>query len=606
MQPSTNPAHPGSIHVLEARSWGQRRTGLVALVATALVLLVAGTTMPAGAEGRLGGSASVIVMAAPGSVGAVAEQVAQLGGDVQRRLPVLDTLIAEIPRPSIPALQASAFVTSVTPDVPVHMNGLMDGYDTAADAGSMRSVNEIIHSKNYWDHGITGAGVDVALIDTGVVPVNGLTYPGQVVNGPDLSFESQYPSARYLDSYGHGTHMAGIIAGRDDAVTDPRFADPTTRYMGVAPGARIVSVKVADSQGAVDVSQVLAGIDWVVQHRDDPGFNIRVLNLSFGTDGVQDYMLDPLTYAVEVAWRKGIAVVVAAGNGGFGTTKLNNPAYDPMVIAVGAANSNGTPTIQDDTIPSFSSCGDGTRNPDVVAPGQSIVSLRSPGSYADLNYASARVGSTPRFFKGSGTSQSAAVISGAAALLIQQRPAMTPDQLKKLLMQTATPVPLASARCQGAGMVDLKWAAPTPTVAESTQTSPLATGLGTLQGARGTNVLSDGTVALSGEMDIFGTPWNPADWTGKSWSESSWTGGTWNGKSWSGSEWSGTSWTGKSWSGVVWDGKSWSGKSWSSMTWSGKSWSMTAKSWSSKGSWTNRGWTSKTFAANAWSTGKWG
>jgi serine protease AprX len=584
-----------------------RRVTTILLVWALAMLVALPNAIPSPSRhARLGGSASVIVMAAPGNIGAVAEEVAHLGGDVQGRLSALDTLVAEIPRSSILTLQGSAYVTSVTPNVPIHMNGLMDGYDTSTDAGSMRSVNDIIHAKNYWDHGISGAGVDVALLDTGVVPVNGLTYPGQVVNGPDLSFESQYPSARYLDTYGHGTHMAGIIAGRDDSVKDPKTADLTTQYMGVAPGARIVSVKVADSQGAVDVSQVLAGIDWVVQHRNDPGFNIRVLNLSFGTDGVQDYMLDPLTYAVEVAWRKGIAVVVAAGNGGFGTTKLNDPAYDPLVIAVGAANSNGTTSVQDDTIPSFSSCGDGTRNPDVVAPGQSIVSLRNPGSYADVNYPTARVGSTPRFFKGSGTSQSAAVVSGAAALLIQQRPGITPDQVKKLLMQTATPVPLASARCQGAGMIDLKYAAPTPTVAESTQTSPLASGLGTLQGARGTNVLSDGTVTLSGEMDIFGTPWNAADMTAKSWSETSWTGGTWNAKSWSGSEWSGTSWTAKSWSGVDWTAKSWSAKSWSAMTWCGKSWSMTAKGWSSKGTWTNRGWASKTFASNAWSTGKWG
>jgi serine protease AprX len=584
-----------------------RRTTTI-FVACALAMLVGlpNATSSTRSHAQLRGSSSVIVMAAPGGVDAVAEQVAQLGGDVQRRLPVLDTVIAQVPRRSIAALQASSLVRSVTPNVPIHMYGLMDGYDTGAYAGSMRSVDEIIHAKNYWDHGVTGAGVDVALLDTGVVPVNGLTYPGQVVNGPDLSFESQYPEARYLDTYGHGTHMAGIIAGRDNSVTDPKTADTTTQFMGVAPGARIVSVKVADSQGAVDVSQVLAGIDWIVQHRKDPGFNIKVLNLSFGTDGVQDYMLDPLTYAVEVAWRKGITVVVAAGNGGFGTTKLNDPAYDPMVIAVGAANSNGTTSIQDDTIPSFSSCGDGVRNPDLVAPGQSIVSLRNPGSYADANYASARIGSTPRFFKGSGTSQSAAVVSGAAALLIQQRPGITPDQVKKLLMQTATPVPLATARCQGAGMIDLKYAAPTPTVADSTQASPLATGLGTLQGARGTNVLTDGTVALSGEMDIFGTPWNAADWTAKSWSESSWTGGDWNAKSWSGDSWSGTSWAAKSWSGIAWIAKSWSGKSWSAMTWSGKSWSMTAKAWSSKGSWTNRGWQSKTFASNAWSTGSWG
>ena len=583
-----------------------RRTTTI-LSACALVMLIGLPNAFSSTHDRAGDTpTNVIVMAAPNNVGAVARTVVALGGDVERRLPVLDAVIAEIPRRSLPALANSPLVRSVTPNIPIHLYGLMDGYDMTNDPGSMKSVNEIIHAKNYWDHGYTGAGIDVALLDTGVVPVNGLTYANKVVNGPDLSFESQSADLRYLDTYGHGTHMAGIIAGRDNGVTDLRTFDSTTNFVGVAPGARIVSVKVADSQGAVDVSQVLAGIDWIVQHRNDPGFNIRVLNLSFGTDGVQDYMLDPLTYAVEVAWRKGITVVVAAGNGGFGTTKLNNPAYDPLVIAVGAANHNGTNSTQDDTIPSFSSCGDGTRNPDLVAPGQSIVSLRDPGSYADLNFAAARIGSTPRFFKGSGTSQSAAVVSGAAALVLQQHPTATPDQVKAFLTSTATPVPLASARCQGAGMIDMKYSAPMPTAAASTQTSPYATGLGTLQGARGTMVLTDGTVVLSGEVDIFGTPWNPADWTAKSWSESSWTGGDWNAKSWSGSAWSGTSWTAKSWSGVAWIAKSWSGKSWSSMTWSGKSWSMTSKSWSSKGSWLNRGWTSKVFASNAWSMSKWG
>src|SRR5438093_8645645 len=112
--------------------------------------------------------------------------------------------------------------------------------------------------------------------------------------------------------------MAGIIAGHDDNVSASEYTNHDN-FMGVAPDARIVNVKVASASGATDVSQVIAAIDWVVQHRTDNGMNIRVLNLSFGTDGTQDYRVDPLAYAAEVAWRKGITVVVAAGNSGYGT-----------------------------------------------------------------------------------------------------------------------------------------------------------------------------------------------------------------------------------------------------------------------------------------------
>ena len=189
-----------------------------------------------------------------------------------------------------------------------------------------------------WTQGYTGQGIDIALIDSGVVPVNGLTAPGKVINGPDLSFESQADNLRYLDTYGHGTHLAGIMAGRDDAVSEPTLANAYDHFIGVAPDARIVNVKVADSRGATDVSQVIAAIDWVVQHRNDNGMNIRVINLSYGTDGTQDYLVDPLAFAVEQAWKAGIVVVVAAGNDGEGSP-LRNPATDPFVIAVGASAS---------------------------------------------------------------------------------------------------------------------------------------------------------------------------------------------------------------------------------------------------------------------------
>src|SRR4029453_13318341 len=233
----------------------------------------------------------------------------------------------------------------------------------------------------------------------------------------DLSFESQASNLTDIDTYGHGTHLAGLIAGRDSSIAPGHEDEDVDRaFVGAAPGARIVSLKVASSDGATDVSQGIAAIDWVVEHRNSDGLNIRVLNLSFGTDSTQDYRLDPLAYAAEVAWLHGIVVVVAAGNTGFGTSQLNDPAYDPYVIAVGGDDTKGTDDPKDDVIPSWQSRGNTLRHPDLVAPGKSIVSLRDPGSFVDEANPGARVGAT-RFIKGSGSSQAAAIVSGAVATI---------------------------------------------------------------------------------------------------------------------------------------------------------------------------------------------
>ena len=287
--------------------------------------------------------------------------------------------------------------------------------------------------------------------------------------------------------------MAGLIAGRDAAIPPGKEDEEADHYfVGAAPGARIVSIKVAASDGATDVSQVIAAIDWIVQHRNSDGLNIRVLNLSFGTDGTQDYQLDPLAYAAEVAWHHGIVVVVAAGNSGFGTPQLNNPAYDPYVIAVGGDDTRGTDDPKDDVIPSWQSRGNALRHPDLVAPGKSIISLRDPGSFVDEANPGARVGAS-RFIKGSGSSQAAAIVSGAVATILEQHPELTPDQVKALLMQTAVPLPNADPVAQGAGLINLHRAreAKLSTVADAVQTWPRSTGLGSLQLARGSVVTED-------------------------------------------------------------------------------------------------------------------
>ena len=337
----------------------------------------------------------------------------------------------------------------------------------------------------------------------------------------------------------------------------------------MAPDARLVNVKVADSTGATDVSQVIAGIDWVVQHRHDNGLNIRVLNLSFGTDSAQGYRDDPLAFAAEVAWRNGIVVVVAAGNEGTGTGHLSDPAIDPYVLSVGANAAAGTPSVSDDAVTDFSSRGDGVRNPDLVAPGKSLVGLRVPGSWIDKNHPEGLV--NDRYFRGSGTSQAAATVSGAVADLLQQRPSLTPDQVKALLTGTAAPVPNAPAVAQGAGMINVNAAvnAATPAAVQSWARS---TGAGSLEAARGSLHLERDGVRLDGERDIFGQPFDTGAMATVTEAGSSWSGGTWNGSSWSGSSWSGSSWSGSSWSGSTWSGSSWSGSSWSGSSWSDAMW----------------------------------
>jgi serine protease AprX len=446
----------------------------------------------------------------------------------------------------------------------------LDGVPPGQYSGSMSWITDHITGADvFWKAGFDGSGIDVALIDTGVVPVDGLRWPGKVINGPDLSFESQADNLRYLDTYGHGTHLAGIIAGRDDA---------DTAFVGMAPGARIVNLKVADARGAVDISQVIAAIDWTIEHRYDNDMDIRIINLAYGTDGRQAYEIDPLAHAVERAWNAGIVVVTAAGNDG-NAAQLRNPAVDPFVIAVGAAENDSS---QISGVAAFSNCGTSERFVDVVAPGRSLLSLRAPGSYADEHYPEAVV--SGNLFLGSGTSQAAAVVTGGIALLLDQRPELNPDQVKALVMDNAEYVQGADFTCQGAGSLDLAAIkkARTPEATAVDQTYSDSNGTGSLEAARGNNHVYYEGVALEGEIDIMSSPWtgycsadgtcvdtlwNGGDWNGATWSGATWSGATWSGATWSGATWSGATWSGATWSGATWSGATWSGDGWLGLTW---------------------------------------
>jgi serine protease AprX len=469
-------------------------------------------------------------------------------------------------------------------------------YNPTTDSNSMYSVASVISARDA-SVKVTGKGVDVALLDSGVAPVDGLDAPGQIVQGPDLSFDSQNPDLAHLDTFGHGTHMAGIIAGRDASPSAAGPGGDASNFAGIAPNARIVNVKLADASGATDVSQVIAGIDWAVEHAHDPGFNIRVINLSFGTSSNQSYLLDPLAHAAEVAWRNGIVVVAAAGNGGTAAGRLADPAIDPYVIAVGSDDAKGTRDVWDDVIADYSSRGDGTRNPDVVAPGSHVQSLRVPGSFIDDRFGTGAGSINARFIRGSGTSQAAAVVTGAVALLLEQRPNLTPDQVKLLLTSTARAMPSAGSAAAGAGLINVKRALSTSTPYTRGQRWTPSTGYGDLEPARGSIHLSLNGIGLAGEQDIFGNSYDTHAQADLEEHLAAWNDGTFNGQTWAGQTWAGQTWAGTAWTGQTWADASWTGQSWAGQTWAGQNWAGQ--------SWAGQSWGSAAWAGQSWSVGTW-
>ena len=488
------------------------------------------------------------------------------------------------------------------------------GYAVTTDTGGLQAITRMTDAQAAWTSGITGKGIGIALIDSGVAPVKGLT-SGNVINGPDLSFDSQNPGQPdHVDEFGHGTHMASIIAGRDgvQAKGAGYVTAAGSQLVGMAPDATLVSLKVASADGGTDVSQVIAAINWVVEHKDDPGLNLRVLSLSYGTDADvsrQDHRTDPLAYAVEQAWRHGIVVVVAGGNDGVTTTtSLANPALDPRVVAVGASDPHGTIASGDDTVPGFATHGTNQRHVDLVAPGVHVLGLKVPGSLVDVENPSAAVGT--RFLRGSGTSQATAVVAGAAALLLQKHPEWTPDLTKAALVAGAVPFAGSSQTYRGGGLVNVTRAL-RGSGSNGAQSAVPATGTGSLELARGgVHAVDpeDGSV-LRGEQDIFGAPWRASEWAARTAAGTTWSGGTWMGGTWSGDGWSATgSWTSRTWSGRAWLDTSWSGRAWLGRAWLGRAWLDTGwsgRAWLSDSGWTGRAWLDNGWSGRAWLDGGW-
>ena len=286
---------------------------------------------------------------------------------------------------------------------------------------------------------LTGRGVGIAVVDSGIAALPAIRE--RIAATVDFTERG----GDGVDEYGHGTHVAGILAA---AAGGPAV---TERYAGVAPGAHLINLKVLAADGSGQVSDVIRAVDWAVANHEKYG--IRIINLSLGHPVFEPAADDPLCEAVERAVAAGIVVVAAAGNLGKtpdGTPVIGgieSPGNSPFAITVGALNTKQTPQRSDDVVATYSSRGpavfDFTLKPDLVAPGNRIVSLEAPGSYLATTYPDHHVagGGNAAYFQLSGTSMSAAVVSGAAALLLEANPRMDPLHVKVALQLGATFMP---------------------------------------------------------------------------------------------------------------------------------------------------------------------
>jgi serine protease AprX len=470
----------------------------------------------------------------------MADRVRAVGGTPRRALGLIGATSARITGRLLTALAAQPDVAYVSEDQPVRMHA-------AASDSASAFVLEDDTLAAWQTAGVDGTGVTVAVLDSGVAPHSDLA--GRIVAAVDLTQGTAVVAP--ADAGGHGTHVAGIVAGNGAPTPATATSPAAPGRTGVAPGAKIVSLRVLDSQGHGSLSTVIAGIQWAVQHRRD--YNIRVLNLSLGAHPSGSYQADPLAAMAEVAVRTGITVVAAAGNDGpaaGGASTIASPGYDPFVLAVGALDDNATLGTGDDVPAPFTSQGptnDGVAKPDLAAYGRKIVSLRVPGSTLDQLYPD-RVTDT-NYFRLSGTSQAAPQVAGAAALLLQKNPGLSPAGVRDVLLRTTRPVPNASPTLIGVGALDIGAALANPTSRATFGKMRVADAF-----ARMVYPLIKDTQPLvfvdpnyNGGVDSKGISWSNISWGNVSWDQITWGNVAWDNISWGNVAWDNISWDSATW-----------------------------------------------------------
>jgi serine protease AprX len=345
------------------------------------------------------------------------------------------------------ALQADPAVEHLSSDARIHSVAEVTALSIGADQ-AWAGANQLRR--------LSGKGVGVAVIDSGIDPTHN-ALKGHVVVTKDFT------GGNGVDLYGHGTHVAGIIVGAQGTTAD------TAGYQGIASGASIINLRVLGADGSGKASDVVEAIDWAIDHRTD--YNIRVINMSLGGPVLQPYRDDPMCEAVERAAKAGIVVVAAAGNFGKAADGrriiggITSPGNSPYATTVGAIDTHDTAQRSDDTVAEYSSRGptiyDRVLKPDMVAPGSHIVSAEVTGSYLSQAFPARHVAGSGHdaYIQLSGTSMAAGVVSGAVALLLQERPGLRPEGTRAVLQLTSSFMPEAGMIGAGAGSINVLAAA---------------------------------------------------------------------------------------------------------------------------------------------------
>jgi serine protease AprX len=439
-----------------------------------------------------------VIVEATGPLAALERQVTARGGRIRAELPIIHAFAATIAADTVAWLAREPRVRWIAPDAAVmHASSCASCISTA---NLLSTDVQDIHAPNVWNEGpayLQGQGIGVAVVDSGVNPTQDLyTTAGTNRLVAGVYFNSGYNQTSY-DMYGHGDHVAGIIAGNGSRSNGA--------YIGVAPMANIINVKVSDDQGASTASQVVQGLQWVLDHKST--YHIRVVNLSLNSTVSDSYTVDPIDAAVEVLWFNGIVVVVSAGNNG-GSNGVYAPANDPFVITVGAVDDHGSINPAKHTLAPYSAYGitvDGYSKPDVVAPGANLVSLSGNVNCVLCLAHPDHVVAGPSgsvYLRMSGTSMAAAVASGAVALLLQSNPSLTPDQVKYRLTTTAH----ALGTGTGAGELDI------------------------YKAVHGTSVASANTGLPASRLLWSGS--QPVTWNSVNWNSVNWNSVNWNSDYW--------------------------------------------------------------------------
>ncbi|MEE8422843.1 MAG: S8 family peptidase [Dehalococcoidia bacterium] len=474
----------------------------------------------------------VIVRASDGTDAAVAA-IERAGGSVERVYTIIPAVQAVVPAASLDALAGDAAIGHISLDASVELAGRgdddgddvqFDFLDPQIEDGTTEAVSVfpgVVGATDVWAAGITGDGVTIAIIDTGI------TEHGSDVDGRVEKRQSFVRGNK--DRSGHGTFVSGVAAG-DGEQSDGR-------YMGIAPDAELISVKVGSFDG-VRIGDVIAGLEWIVEHREK--HNIRIANLSFTSSVPESYLVSPLDAAVEQLWFHGIVVVVSAGNRGSDEFASDHPpANDPFVITVGAFTDEGTLDPSDDSLKQWSSRGlshDGFAKPTIVAPGSRLIANVGDSSAALIElYPENRIGES--YFRMGGTSAAAPVVSGVAALMLEAHPDLTPDEVKARLVASADPLPGSAAPQVDA--FEAVFGADAGRANEGIQTSLW------IDPATGT--------ILDQPASLDSITWDSITWDSITWDSITWDSITWDSITWDSITWDSITWDSITWDSITWE-----------------------------------------------------